>query len=119
MLDRFKNPFIDHYLSSIALNSVSKFKVRVLPNIKSYIEKFGKAPDCLVFSLAALILLYRTDMANDNDDVVKFMKTAPVDEILKNTALWDEDLSYLLPKVTGYIESIEANGIRETLGEVL
>ena len=93
VLERFANPYIKHYLSSIALNSVSKFKVRVLPSILEYKKRFGKYPETLIFAFAKLIEFYRTDMTNDDPDVVKFMKTATVEEILANTDLWGEDLS--------------------------
>lgn len=93
VLERFANPYIKHYLSSIALNSVSKFKVRVLPSILEYKKRFGKYPATLIFAFAKLIEFYRTDMTNDDPEVVKFMKTATVEEILANTSLWGEDLS--------------------------
>ncbi|MCC8161110.1 MAG: tagaturonate reductase [Oscillospiraceae bacterium] len=112
VLDRFRNPFINHLWSSIALNSVSKFKVRVLPSIKDYADKFGTLPRCLVFSLAALIMLYRTENANDDPKVIDFMKNASVPEILSNTELWDADLTYLLESVEEYIKSAENNGIK-------
>lgn len=103
VLKRFANPYIKHYLSSIALNSVSKFKVRVLPSIKEYIKRYDKMPQTLIFSFAKLIDFYRTDMTNDDADITKFMKTASVAEILSNTALWDEDLSYLESEVKKYV----------------
>lgn len=96
---RFSNPYIKHYLSSIALNSVSKFKVRVLPSILEYNKRFGKLPEALTFSLAKLIEFYRTDMTNDDPEVVAFMKTASVDEILANTKLWGEDISFMADEV--------------------
>jgi mannitol-1-phosphate/altronate dehydrogenase len=58
-LERFANPFIKHQLLSISLNSVSKFKIRVLPSILSYWKKYGRAPGALCCSLAALIVFYR------------------------------------------------------------
>ncbi len=58
-LERFKNPFIKHYLLSIALNSVSKWKVRVLPSLLEYLDCKGQLPKILTFSLAALIVFYR------------------------------------------------------------
>ncbi len=119
VIERFQNPFIKHYLLSIALNSVSKFKVRVLPSITEYIEKYRKEPECLVFSLAALIMFYRTDESNDDKEVMEFMKTASPSEILKRSDYWGEDLSYLLPSVEEYIHSIEKNGIRKAMREVL
>lgn len=119
VIERFKNPFIKHYLLSIALNSVSKFKVRVLPSVQEYIKRYDKEPKKLVFALAALIMFYRTDEANDDAEVVEFMKKATPAEVLKRTDYWDEDLSYLLPSVEQYIASIEAKGMREALKEVL
>ncbi len=119
VIERFKNPFIKHYLLSIALNSVSKFKVRALPSITEYIKRYNKEPDCLVFSLAALMLFYRTGEANDDNEVVLFMKTASAAEILKRADYWGEDLSYLLPSIEEYINNIERNGIREAMREVL
>ena len=44
VFERFENPFIRHRLQSIALNSISKFCVRVLPTMKEYREKFGQNP---------------------------------------------------------------------------
>lgn len=103
VLTRFANPYIKHYLSSIALNSVSKFKVRVLPSILEYIKRFDKMPETLLFSFAKLIDFYRTDMTNDDADVTAFMKTATVGEILANTNLWGEDLSFLEKEVAKYV----------------
>jgi altronate hydrolase len=58
VLERFSNPFIKHELLSISLNSVSKWKVRVLPALHDYVEASGKLPPALTFSLAALIRFY-------------------------------------------------------------
>ncbi|MBQ4556987.1 MAG: tagaturonate reductase [Clostridia bacterium] len=104
VLTRFANPYIKHYLSSIALNSVSKFKVRVLPSILEYIRRFGKAPETLCFAFAKLIEFYRTDMTNDDAAVTEFMKTASVDEILKNENLWGEDISHLESEIKKYVD---------------
>ncbi|MBR4889966.1 MAG: tagaturonate reductase [Clostridia bacterium] len=104
VLTRFANPYIKHYLSSIALNSVSKFKVRVLPSIKEYIKRFNKMPETLIFSFAKLIEFYRTEMTNDDAQIVEFMKTASVRDVLKNETLWGEDLSYLESEITKYVD---------------
>ena len=103
VLVRFSNPYIKHYLSSIALNSVSKFKVRVLPSILEYIKRYGKMPEHLIFSFAKLIDFYRTDMVNDVPEVAAFMKDATVEEILGNVTLWDTDLTFLAPEVKKYV----------------
>ena len=59
VFERFANPFIVHKLLSISLNSVSKWKARVLPTVCEYIEQFDRAPRILSFSLAALMVFYR------------------------------------------------------------
>lgn len=104
VLTRFANPYIKHYLSQIALNSVSKFKVRVLPSILEYVRRYGKMPRRLLFSFAKLIDFYRTDMTSDDPAVTEFMKTASVAQILANTALWGEDLSFLCDEVMRYVD---------------
>lgn len=96
---RFANPYIKHFLSSIALNSVSKFKVRILPSILEYNKRMGHLPEALTLSLAKLIEFYKTNMANDSPKIIGFMKTASVEEILANKELWDEDLSFMANEV--------------------
>ncbi len=103
VIERFSNPYIKHYLSAIALNSVSKFKVRVLPSILEYIKRFNKMPETLLFAFAKLIDFYKTDMTNDDADVVEFMKNHNTAQILANTALWGEDLSHLTHEVEKYV----------------
>ena len=99
VIERFGNPYIKHYLSSIALNSVSKFKVRVLPSILEYIKRYGKTPETLVFSLAKLIEFYKNGAPNDAPEIVEFIKTHSVREILANTAFFGEDISFLTEEV--------------------
>lgn len=103
VLERFANPYIKHYLCSIALNSVSKFRVRVLPSILEYIKRYNKMPSTLIFSFAKLIDFYRTDMTNDDKAVCEFMKTASVEDILKKDEFWGEDLSFLKDEVLKYV----------------
>ncbi len=119
VIERFKNPFIKHYLLSIALNSVSKYQVRVLPSVLEYIKANNKEPDCLVFSLAALIAFYRTDAANDNADVMAFMKDASVADILAKTEYWRQDLSFLKPSIDKYLAAIDEKGIRGAMQDVV
>ncbi|MBQ8879561.1 MAG: tagaturonate reductase [Clostridia bacterium] len=103
VIERFSNPYIKHYLSSIALNSVSKFKVRVLPSILEYINRYGKMPETLLFAFAKLIEFYKTDMTSDDPDVIAFMKSHTTAEILANVELWGEDLSRLTTEVEKYV----------------
>ena len=103
VVERFSNPYIKHYLSAIALNSVSKFKVRVLPSILEYIKRYNKMPETLLFAFAKLIEFYKTDMTNDDKDVVEFMKNHDTKEILANPALWGQDLSFIATEVEKYV----------------
>ncbi len=101
---RFKNPYIKHLCASISLNSVSKFKVRVLPSILEYIKRYNKMPESLLMSFAKLIEFYKTDMPNDDEKIMEFMKNSNVKAILANTQLWDEDLSFLYDEVMKYVD---------------
>ena len=119
VLERFSNPFIKHQLLSIALNSVSKFQVRVLPTILEYKEKFGKYPEALTFSMAALIAFYRTDKANDGAEIMEYMKDASVEDIMKREDYWHADLTEMIPKVKEYYDLIEREGMEEAYKIVL
>ena len=65
VFERFSNPFIKHELLSISLNSVSKYKARVLPPLEQYLAMTGLAPSRLAFGLAALIAFYRGTVIRD------------------------------------------------------
>lgn len=119
VLERFANPFIKHQLLSIALNSVSKFQVRVLPTILEYKDKFGEYPKALTFSMAALISFYRTDKANDGEEIMNFMKTASVEDIMKREDYWHADLSGMLPMVQEYHDLIQDRGMAAAYDVIL
>ncbi len=144
VLERFANPFIKHLLLSISLNSVSKFKVRVLPSIEEYIKRLGKLPQNTLFALAALIKFYEgTIIENgklkgevdgkpydicDNIEVLEFFADinkryaddakSLVEAVLKNSSFWSKDLTEyngLLDAVVGYYNSISENGARNAI----
>ena len=146
IMERFANPHIRHELISIALNSVSKWQVRVLPTVKDYVAKHGKAPVGLSFSLAALLNFYHgAFVANgdyegqrqgaaypirDNADLLAIMNAAWQDagdiskvatSLLADTRLWGEDLT----KVAGLAEQtaaalarIKAVGVKAAMAEM-
>lgn len=99
VFERFQNPYIKHLCASISLNSVSKFKVRVLPSILEYIKRKNEMPENLLTSFAKLIEFYKTDMPNDDEKVMEFMKNSDTKTILANTKLWDMDLSFFADEV--------------------
>lgn len=130
VLDRFRNPFIKHQLASIALNSVSKFKVRVLPSLLAYENKCNRLPLHLTFAFACLIRFYRGEWnnqtlpINDDESVVAELKRIwelhsyqeISEQALKNEKFWDQDLTQvpgLKDQVAMALELIETKGIEE------
>ncbi|MFY0714927.1 tagaturonate reductase [Seonamhaeicola sp. NFXS20] len=128
ILDRFKNPFIIHNLSSIALNSISKFTVRVLPSLLGYVKIHKKVPTHLTFAFAALLRFYKGTWngeslpVKDSDDIVasfaKIWQSNNYYEIAKNAlsieAYWGEDLTQVenLTEAVGLaLKEIDTNGI--------
>ena len=119
VFDRFRNPFIQHKWRSIALNSVSKFSVRVLPTILEYKEKTGEYPTLLTLSLAYLIYFYKNDISEDNADVIYKMTNGALDDILADTSLWQADLSDMADTVRYYCNQIAKLGAKETMKWIL
>ncbi len=135
--ERFKNPFIDHALLAISLNSSSKWKARVMPSFKGYVEKFGKLPPCITASFAFYIAFYkgkkRTEDGLENtradgnaytikDDafILDFYFSHKDDDnhtlaqaVCANTDFWGEDLSAIpdfVDTVADYLDEIDAKG---------
>ena len=115
VLERFSNPFIKHQLSSISLNSVSKYSVRVLPTVLDFYKANGVYPKVLVFSLAALLVFYKTASPQDDAAVIQSIRQRDLPQILSDEALWGADLSGLLPLVQESIQRIARDGIREAI----
>ena len=128
VIERFQNPSIKHELKSIALNSISKFQVRVLPSILEYHKRNAKLPTNLLYSLAALILFYRGEWRgevmplNDTPEVLAFFNeawragdiSAVAQKVLGNRNFWNIDLREidgLAPTVELHMRDISENGI--------
>jgi tagaturonate reductase len=106
VFDRFRNPFIRHELISISLNSVSKFRVRVLPSILSYQGKTGSLPPNLLRSFAALLFFYSGKTSQepiplkDDTEVLRFFTEIwqsedmemVVEKVLSREDFWGQDL---------------------------
>ncbi len=65
--DRFNNPFVNHELMSISLNSTSKWRARNMPSFLEYVEANGKLPTCLCLSFAAYIAFFSNDIQELNE----------------------------------------------------
>jgi tagaturonate reductase len=114
VIDRFSNPYIKHSLLSIALNSISKFKARVLPTILEASGSAGTPPDALCFAFAALILFYigrtRVSVTGETEEyeilddkaVIEFFARASdkgpkevVTDLFARTDFWGRDLNLI------------------------
>jgi len=139
--ERFKNPFIDHALLAISLNSTSKWKARVMPSFKGYIDKFGKLPACISASFAFYIAFYKGCRIEDGklignrngqdypiqDDsfILDFFLSHKVDDaktlahaVCSNTDFWGEDLTQIPEfenQIAAYLEMIETKGAYEVM----
>jgi tagaturonate reductase len=131
VMERFMNPFIRHELMSIALNSTTKFRTRLLTTYNDYRNIYGKSPKHILFALAALIVFYRgkrgdeqIKLADDQkyldfwrelwqlDDCAEIAKKALSAEDIWQQSL-DADNNAKL--VAGYIKSMTENGMRAAL----
>jgi len=138
VLNRFKNPFIHHYLSSISLNSVSKFKARILPTLSEYVERFSQLPEATVFSLSALLYFYKGKRGDESITLVDDESTLHlfndcwslytdnmeelVSTTLSNEKLWGTDLSkipQLTESVVNQLKKINQYGMNEALTQFL
>lgn len=105
VLERFKNPYIRHELKTIALNSISKYKVRVLPSLLDSLNSNKALPEGLVLAFTHLIKLYLSDFEiQDNEEVKTFFNSLKsvnqsaaeiVKTVLAKVEYWDQDLNQI------------------------
>jgi tagaturonate reductase len=128
VIGRFQNPFIRHELATISLNSIAKWKVRVLPTILDYQKEKGTLPTRLMFSLACLIELYSSKDFNIKDDqsIVEYFhdlrtENDPkilVEKVLSNDSFWGQDLTKIptfLPLVVEHVSAIRSSSVTTVL----
>jgi tagaturonate reductase len=128
--ERLKNPYNNHYWEDILTGTTAKFTARVLPTLKEYVRKHHTLPQAIVFSLASLLLLYRT-LVREEQEVNQFFGElwqgahAPADIVqpaLANKELWKEDLTEvegLVTQVEDAIFMISEQGIYAALEELI
>ncbi len=137
ILDRFKNPFVKHFYTSIMLNSFPKFKTRDLPGLKIYLERKGALPEGLVLGLAAIITYYKGGKRGDdeivpNDDkaivdlLVELWLSGDVTKVAQGVLaaefIWGEDLNKLeglTTKIVDFLGSIQEKGMYETVKTII
>ena len=137
VLERFKNPFVKHFVTSIMLNSFPKFKTRDLPGLKTYLERKGELPKGIVLGLAGICTYYKGGKRGEDEIVVND------DEAIKNLLLelwasgdvaavakgvlgaefiWDEDLNSvpgLTELLTADLALIQKEGMRAAVKSIL
>ena len=136
VIKRFQNPYVKHMLMDIFLNSMSKYKSRILPQVLETYRRTGKLPKRLLFSLAALIRFYKGVRENGNvinlrDDkhhlemYQELWKTNNyrkiVEHVLGLEKHWDINLNTIdgmTDLVIHYVENIDKYGVKKALEEV-
>lgn len=143
--ERFENPFVNHALLAISLNSISKWKGRILPTFKDSVAATSKLPKWLTYSLAALLAFYRSTEEGDgcligaraagntyeiHDDAEKlaFIKenaakaTAEyVRTVMSRSDFWGEDLTAIAgfaDAVTAHIDRMAEVGVKAHIEEL-
>lgn len=115
--ERFFNPFLNHQLTSIALNSISKWKARVLPSFKDYYAANNKIPPNITLGFAYLMYIYKTKYAELNDDKAYldfFATNGNIKDFMSDISIWGEDLTRFdgfYFTVVQYINRIESGEI--------
>ena len=137
VIERYKNPYIRHELMSIALNSTTKFRTRLLPTLLDYVKIKGKLPQHLLFSLASLIAFHKGKRGNEeialNDDPAylakwKYLWTefdCDLDKLAKEAlawkGAWDMDMNTIHPDITKtvakYLKEIQTKGMKKAVEE--
>ncbi len=135
VIERYQNPYIRHELMSIALNSTTKFKTRLLPTLTDYVKIKGELPKHLLFAFAALVEFHKGKRgkedikladdpaylahwkqlwANFNGDYKKLAK-----DVLGWKEAWDCDMNAIHPDICAvvakYLEAMDTCGMKKSV----
>ena len=135
VIERYQNPYIRHELMSIALNSTTKFKTRLLPTLTDYVKIKGELPKHLLFAFAALVEFHKGKRgkedikladdpaylahwkqlwANFNGDYKKLAK-----DVLGWKEAWDSDMNAIHPDICAvvakYLEAMDTCGMKKSV----
>jgi tagaturonate reductase len=142
VLDRYRNPYLEHKWLSITMQYSSKMKTRDLPLLVTYVEKYGGIPSLMSLGWAAHILFMKCTQAADKEYYGEYRgKRYPVNDnqallyseawtnpakvitkILGDTRLWGRDLNDLpgfSDSVSGNLKLLEIHGAKQTIEMVL
>ena len=137
VLERFVNPYVKHFVTSIMLNSFPKYRTRDLPGLKTYLQRKGTLPAGLVFGLAAIITYYKGGKRGDveivpNDDAqtIALLKELwssgdvgkVAEGVLAAEDIWGENLNEipgLTALLTEDLSLIQEKGMRSAVESIL
>ena len=139
VLERFNNPYVDHQVTSIMLNSFPKYETRDLPGVKIYLERKGELPQGLVFGLAAIITYYKGGKRADGaeikpqddqkiiDKLQELWATGDTQKVAEGVLafdyIWKEDLNKTVPGLTELVKKdldlIQEKGMLEAVKTIL
>ena len=137
VMERFRNPFVKHFVTSIMLNSFPKFKTRDLPGLKTYLDRKGELPKGLVLGLAGICTYYKGGkrgedeiVPNDDPKILELLKnlwaTGDVRKVaqgvLADEFIWGENLNAipgLTDLLTADLALIQAQGMREAVKSII
>ena len=137
VLERFRNPFVKHFVTSIMLNSFPKFKTRDLPGLKTYLERKGELPKGLVLGLAGICTYYKGGkrgedeiVPNDDPKIMDLLKELwasgdvrkVAEGVLADQFIWGEDLN-AIPGLTDLLAAdlalIQKDGMRAAVKSII
>ncbi len=137
VLERFRNPFVKHFVTSIMLNSFPKFKTRDLPGLKTYLERKGELPKGLVLGLAGICTYYKGGkrgedeiVPNDDPKIMDLLKSLwasgdvhkVAEGVLADKFIWGEDLN-AIPGLTDLLAAdlalIQKDGMRAAVKSII
>ena len=137
VLERFRNPFVKHFVTSIMLNSFPKFKTRDLPGLKTYLERKGELPRGLVLGLAGICTYYKGGkrgedeiVPQDDEKIVGLLKSLwatgdvrkVAEGVLADHFIWGEDLNKI-PGLTDLLAAdlalIQKDGMRAAVRSII
>ena len=137
VVERFVNPYVKHFVTSIMLNSFPKYKTRDLPGLKTYLERKGELPKGLVLGLAAIMTYYKGGKRGDveiipNDDpaIMNLLKDLwaegdfrkVTEGVLGAEFIWEENLNEipgLTDLVAADLELISREGMRAAVKSII
>ena len=137
VLERFVNPYVKHFVTSIMLNSFPKYRTRDLPGLKTYLERKGTLPQGLVLGLAGIITYYKGGsragaeiVPQDDSGTIELLRslwstgdTNKVAEgVLGAEGIWGEDLNSIpgLTEMTGrFLQTIQEKGMRAAVETIV